>query len=180
VNRQTRLLAVIALSAVAAGCSGSPVPAPSAAPASPPVAPKPAVAAAVPATAAAAVAPVSPVGAIRPAQSVPLVPPAPAVPTSDAPRYENKGRRDPFESLEPTVSAKAGLAVASTKLTGIIRGHATLALVETPDGIGYILKPGDILGDGRLLEIGANSVIFAVAARNGALPTRVVLKLAAN
>jgi Tfp pilus assembly protein PilP len=108
------------------------------------------------------------------------VPPAPAVPVSDAPTYEVKGRRDPFQTLD-VVSGPGGLTVASTKLTGIVRGNrASLALVETTDGIGYILKPGDTLGDGRLLEIGADSVVFAVAARPGAPSTRVVLKLAAN
>ena len=46
------------------------------------------------------------------------------------------------------------------------RGRARA--VEAQDGIGYILKPGDTLGDGRLLEIGADSVVFAVAAKAGA------------
>ena len=84
-------------------------------------------------------------------------------------------------SLDVTSGPK-GLEVATTKLTGIVRGAGTtLALVETQDGIGYILKPGDTLGDGRLVEIGADSAIFAVAAKPGAPNTnRVVLKLAAN
>jgi len=84
-------------------------------------------------------------------------------------------------SLEVTSGPK-GLEVATTKLTGIVRGAGTtLALVETQDGIGYILKPGDTLGDGRLVEIGADNVIFAVAVRSGSSSAnRVVLKLAAN
>ena len=74
-----------------------------------------------------------------------------------------------------------GLTVAATRLTGIIRSNrSALALVEAPDGIGYILKPGDTLGDGRLLEIGSDSVVFAVAAKAGAPSNRVVLKLATN
>jgi hypothetical protein len=85
-------------------------------------------------------------------------------------------------SLEVTSGPK-GLEVATTKLTGIVRGAGTtLALVETQDGIGYILKPVDTLGDGRLVEIGADTAIFAVAAKPGASSStnRVVLKLAAN
>ena len=39
---------------------------------------------------------------------------------------------------------------------------------------------GDTLGDGRLVEIGADNVVFAVATKAGAPPNRVVLKLAAN
>ena len=171
-----RLLCLAGLCAALAACGGSPQPAPSAAPA-PPAPPKPvAVAPATPA----APAPPSPVAAVRPAQVKPLVPPAPPVPVSNAPNYETKGRRDPFQTLEVT-SGPGGLTVASTKLTGIVRGtRSSLALVETSDGIGYILKPGDTLGDGRLVEIGADSVVFAVAAKPGAPSTRVVLKLAAN
>ena len=71
--------------------------------------------------------------------------------------------------------------MASTKLTGIVRSNrAALALVEAPDGIGYILKPGDTLGDGRLLEIGSDSVVFTVTSKAGAPTDRVVLKLATN
>jgi Tfp pilus assembly protein PilP len=74
-----------------------------------------------------------------------------------------------------------GLEVATTKLTGIVRSASTtLALVETQDGIGYILKPGDTLGDGRLLEIGADNVTFTVPPKPGSPTNRVVLKLAAN
>ena len=107
------------------------------------------------------------------------MPTAPAVPQSDAPTYEIKGRRDPFTILD-VVTGPTGLTVATTKLTGIVRGNSTLALVETSDGIGYILRAGDTLGDGRLVEIGADTVVFAVAAKPGAPPSRVVLKLAAK
>ncbi|MGH7304466.1 MAG: hypothetical protein ACRELZ_14320 [Candidatus Rokuibacteriota bacterium] len=96
------------------------------------------------------------------------------------PKYESKGRRDPFETLEVR-EGSGGLTVAATRLTGIVRSNrAALALVEAPDGIGYILKPGDTLGDGRLLEIGSDSVVFVVAAKTGAPSNRVVLRLATN
>jgi hypothetical protein len=52
-----------------------------------------------------------------------------------------------------------------------------MALVETADGLGYILKPGDTLGDGRLVQVGQDSVVFSVAARRGSTTNRVVLRL---
>jgi len=104
----------------------------------------------------------------------------PPDPSAAVPKYQSGGRRDPFETLEVR-EGSGGLTVAATRLTGIIRSNrSALALVEAPDGIGYILKPGDTLGDGRLLEIGSDSVVFAVAAKAGAPSNRVVLKLATN
>ena len=101
---------------------------------------------------------------------------APAL-TPTAPKYEPGGRRDPFESLE----VKAGsdrATVAAAKLTGVVRsGSSALALVETSDGIGYILKAGDTLADGRLVEINANTVVFAIAPKPGSTTNKVVLRL---
>ncbi|MBI3629217.1 MAG: hypothetical protein HY217_06530 [Candidatus Rokubacteria bacterium] len=81
--------------------------------------------------------------------------------------YEAKGLRDPFEPLEVTAGAK-GLTVSSTRLTGIVRSRR---------GVGYILRPGDTLGDGRLVEIDAESAVFTVVPRPGAPPNRVTLRL---
>lgn len=109
-------------------------------------------------------------------------PPLPALPVPDAqvPKYESKGRRDPFEALEGAQGAGGGgNLVATAKLTGIVRSaRATLALVETQEGIGYILKPGDTLGDGRVLEIGSDSVVFQVPQKTGETTNRVVLRMA--
>ena len=52
-----------------------------------------------------------------------------------------------------------------------------LALVETSDGIGYILKAGDTLADGRLVEINANTVVFAIVPKPGSTTNKVVLRL---
>jgi hypothetical protein len=105
---------------------------------------------------------------------------APAEVVIAVPKYDPKGRRDPFETLEVR-EGSGGLTVAATRLTGIVRSNrSALALVEAPDGIGYILKPGDTLGDGRLLEIGSDSVVFVVAPKTGAPSNRVVLRLATN
>jgi len=151
-------------------------------PASAPVPPKPTAAAPTPAPA----TPATPiVAAVRPGQAAAqlggsLVPAAPPVPTGDAAKYEDKGRKDPFIEVSLS-SSTGGLSVVTTKLTGIVRGpRSTLALLETQEGIGYILKPGDTLGDGRLMEIGADNVVFAVAPKAGLAAQRVVLRLAAN
>ena len=161
------------LCATLVACGGSPPPPPAAAP-------KPVAAAPSPAAVPSAPKPVVPVppapGAVQPAPLVPV----PAVPQATAANYDPKGRRDPFVAPDLTGGAR-GLEVSTTKLTGIVRSaRTTLALVETQDGIGYILKPGDTLGDGRLMEIAVDSVVFAVAAKPGTSTNRVVLKLAAN
>jgi hypothetical protein len=168
VRRAGGLAALAGLCATLVACGGSPPP--------PPAAPAPKPVAAAPAPAPAVPQPSTPAAAATPS---PLVTP-PAVPQGDGASYEAKGRRDPFVPLDVTGGPK-GLEVATTKLTGIVRGaRTTLALVEAQDGIGYILKPGDTLGDGRLVEIGADAVVFAVAAKPGSQTNRVVLKLAVN
>jgi hypothetical protein len=94
--------------------------------------------------------------------------------------YEPKGRRDPFT---PIFLGKdnAGLSVSAVKLTGIVGGRGGLmALVEAPDGIGYILKPGDALGDGRVTGITPTSVTFAVSARGSQSASNLTLRLPEN
>jgi hypothetical protein len=172
VSRASAFVGLTGLCATLAACGGSP-PLPPAASAPKPVAAAPV---ATPASAPDAATPSAPSPAAQPA---PLITP-PAVPQGDGASYEAKGRRDPFVPLDISGGPK-GLEVATTKLTGIVRGaRTTLALVEAQDGIGYILKPGDTLGDGRLVEIGADTVVFAVAAKPGSQTNRVVLKLAVN
>ena len=183
-------LTVIGVATMTSACGGSPPPPPPkpvaatpqapAAPAPAPASAAPAPAVTPPAPAATAQAPAgtaqAPAGAAQSATDT-TVPPDPTV---SVPKYESKGRRDPFETLEIR-EGSGGLTVASTRLTGIVRSNrAALALVEAPDGIGYILKPGDTLGDGRLLEIGSDSVVFVVTAKAGAPNNRVVLRLATN
>ena len=129
-----------------------------------------------------AVAPIPPrpVAAATPAQVAPPVVNPLEGNTSDMPNYEAQGRRDPFEVYEVR-EGSGGLSVSSTRLTGIVRNaRVALALVEAPDGIGYIMRQGDTLGDGTLTDIGLDSVVFAVAAKPGAPATRVVLRLLGN
>ncbi len=149
-SRYRGALALASLLAALGGCGGSSPPGP------PPPAPRP--------SAAAATAPVAALQAQAPAPQVPA--------------YDAKGRRDPFEPPEAREGSAAGPLVASAKLTGIVRGsRGALALVETADGLGYILRPGDTLGDGRLVEIGQDSVVFSVRPRPGSTTNRVVLRL---
>lgn len=97
-----------------------------------------------------------------------------------APKYDAQGRRDPFESLESRLGSDRS-SVTTAKLTGVIQsGGTALALVETSDGIGYILKPGDTLADGRLLEVGLGTAVFSIAPKPGSTTNRVVLKLASD
>jgi len=163
------------LCAVLTACGGSP-PAPTPTASRPPATPAPAPVASVRPE-----QPGQPAHPAQPAaQPTQLVPAAPVLSAADVPKYEDKGRKDPFQEVQLSM-ASGGLSVATTKLTGIVRGpRATLALLETQEGIGYILKPGDTLGDGRLMEIGADNVVFAVGPKPGAAAQRVVLRLAAN
>lgn len=144
------LAAAVALTA----CSGSPQPAPT----SKPAVPTPGVV----------------------ATEAPQPAAAPEPTPAQAPgKYSAQGRRDPFDTLE--VRQGTGPSVASAKLTGIIRSaRGPLALVETADGLGYILKPGDTLGDGRLVEIGQGRVVFSITQRAGASSDHVVLNLAGD
>ncbi|PWU20840.1 MAG: hypothetical protein C5B48_11990 [Candidatus Rokuibacteriota bacterium] len=90
--------------------------------------------------------------------------------------YEAKGRRDPFA---PVVTSKeeTGLDVSTTKLVGVIQGHQLLALVESLDGHGYILKTGDVLGNGRITDVTLNSITFAVVAPASQRDTSLTLRL---
>jgi Tfp pilus assembly protein PilP len=146
-SRQTGLgaLAVVALVSVS-GCSDSGTP-------SAPAPPRPAQSAAA-----------------KPAAPAP--PPAPATPPYS---YEAKGRRDPFLPLiKPRVETgrtrpKTGLAaldVKELKLAGIIwGGRGFFALVEAPNGAGYVVRPNDTVGeDARVTKITADAVTFEVRA----------------
>jgi hypothetical protein len=91
--------------------------------------------------------------------------------------YDSKSRRDPFSPVSLAAEAK-GINVTAAKLVGIVQGRGgTLALVEGPDGIGYILKNGDALGNGRVTGITGTTVTFAVSAQPGQGPTMVTLRL---
>ncbi len=127
----------------------------------------------------------------QPAAAKPATPPsAPAaatIPASPTFVYDAKGRRDPFRPLitprvvEPKIRPKTGLAaleVSELKLAGIIwEQRGFLALVEAPNGAGYILRPNDVIGeDARVTKITPQGITFEV--RGGAqapqAPSRMV------
>jgi len=116
-----------------------------------------------------------PTPAPQPAQPAQAKPAAPVAAAPERPTYvyDVKGRRDPFRPLiEPRVKAvktgqKAGLAaleVNEIKLSGIIwEQRGFLALVEAPDGKGYVLRVNDTIGgDARVSKITPESVTFEV------------------
>lgn len=149
-------------SALLASCGGSEAP-----PTAPAPTPAPPPAAAPPAPGASALPGASAVKPKDPEAGAPLPPIA----------FDSKGRRDPFAPVSLAAENK-GITLTAAKLVGIVQGRPGLmALVEGPDGIGYILKPGDALGNGRVTAITAASVTFAVAAQPGQGPTTVTLRL---
>src|SRR5262249_42455470 len=91
--------------------------------------------------------------------------------------YESKGRRDPFRPVD-IAKEKPGLEVSTVKLVGIINGRRLLALVEAQNGLGYIVKPGDVLGNGHVTDVTQDSVTFAVSASSSPRETSLTLRLA--
>jgi hypothetical protein len=138
-----------ALALSLAGCSGGGAPTPTAPPKPPAAAAKP---------------------------GAPGAAPAPAATAEGPPyAYEAKGRRDPFRPLiaPRTVEAKqrpktglAALEVTELKLAGIVwdrRGF--FALVEAPNGAGYVLRVNDMVGgEARVTRITPEAVTFEVKA----------------
>ena len=145
-----RAIVSLGFAIAVAACSGSPAPVPS----------------------------TQPVPASTPPRPAATIAPSPATRIAAAPStYERKGRRDPFQPIEIVQDVEVKLAVASARLTGIVRGSATRALLEMPDGMGYIMQPGDTLAEGRLIEIGTDNVVFSVPSRKGSATGRLFLRL---
>jgi Tfp pilus assembly protein PilP len=96
--------------------------------------------------------------------------------------YGAKQRRDPFNPPVSTAQeAKKGPALESFKLVGVMRSPAgSMALVEGADGIGYILKPGDVLGHGRVTQISNDAVRLTVTGPRTARPAEITLRFLAN
>jgi Tfp pilus assembly protein PilP len=109
-------------------------------------------------------------------------PPAPkepdAGPALPAVAYEAKGRRDPFTPPAAPEGNKSGMTLSTVKLVGVVHGRQqVLALVEGSDGIGYILKNGDTLADGKVTGITSTSVSFLIPAKAGQAENTVTLRL---
>jgi Tfp pilus assembly protein PilP len=121
----------------------------------------------------------------RPAQAPVAKPAAPAAVPEQAKAvyvYETKGRRDPFRPLiMPRVEAprakcqpgQPGLGCIDAKelkLAGVVWGQrGYYALVEAPNGAGYIVRVNDVVGvDARVAKITSEAVTFEV--KGGSLP----------
>jgi Tfp pilus assembly protein PilP len=119
----------------------------------------------------------SPTAPARPPQAAAASPAASApAPKPAAPlyAYEAKGRRDPFLPLiaprVPEVGGRskptglAALQVNELKLAGIVwEQRGFFALVEAPNGAGYVLRVNDTVGGGaRVTSITPQAVTFEV------------------
>jgi len=102
-------------------------------------------------------------------------PPDPAKPAEPEPAappytYEVGGRRDPFRSLlvRNTVDRDrarppglAGVMVDEVELQGTVRTKSGwIAMVRASDNRSYLLRKGQALFDGEVMEITANEVVF--------------------
>ena len=122
-------------------------------------------------------APPSPI-TTRPAAPPPAPKEPEAGPALPAVAYDAKGRRDPFTPPSAPEGNKSGMTLSTVKLVGVVQGRQqVLALVEGSDGIGYILKNGDTLADGKVSEITTTSVSFVIQAKPGQAENTVTLRL---
>lgn len=82
-------------------------------------------------------------------------------------RYRGEGRRDPFHPLVEPPSEETAIDVGGYKLSGIVwQRNQYFALLETPDGLGHILKVDDHLGpDARVKEITKDAVLIEMKGR---------------
>ncbi len=91
-------------------------------------------------------------------------------PEDTAYTYDPQGRRDPFRPLvaekpgRSGVKGIGGVGVNELKLAGIVwENNKYYALVEAPTGIGYVLRPNDIVGgDARVTKITEDTVLFEI------------------
>jgi len=103
--------------------------------------------------------------------------PAAASPTGEAAvpnyKYEIKGRRDPFRSLDVTRTIQAasapivrppglkGQLVSEMKVVGIVKSReGLLAIVQGYRNKTFFIHANDVLHDGKVLEIRNDAVIF--------------------
>lgn len=88
-------------------------------------------------------------------------------------KYEIKGRRDPFRSLDVTRTIQAvtapivrppglkGQLISEIKVTGIVRSKGGLmAIVEGFRNKTFFIHANDVLYDGKVVEIRSDAVIF--------------------
>jgi len=92
--------------------------------------------------------------------------------------YRSRGKRDPFEPLitEEDEESDSLLAVGNAELVGIItEGDRKVALLKDAKGKGFVLRKGDRVQGGSVVEITENSVAFLLS--DYGISRRVVLKM---
>ncbi|MBM3804204.1 MAG: hypothetical protein FJW26_18045 [Acidimicrobiia bacterium] len=130
--------------------------------------------------------------AVAPQPAPPQLPPSQAVvvPTY---KYEAKGRRDPFRSLDVSETIQASTApvvrppglrgqlVSEINLAGIVKSkNQYMAMATGYRGKTYFLQPNDELYDGKVVEIRSDAVVFNQTLTDGQrrkLSQRVVKRL---
>lgn len=113
-----------------------------------------------------------------PASTIPVSPSASTGATSSEPalpiyKYEQRGRRDPFRSLDVTTTVQAasapivrppglkGQLVSEIKIVGIAKSKdGLMAIAEGYRNKTYFIHSNDILYDGKVVEIRKDSVQF--------------------
>jgi Tfp pilus assembly protein PilP len=89
-------------------------------------------------------------------------------------KYEAKGRRDPFRSLDVTNTIQAtaapivrpaglkGQLVSEIKLIGVVKSNGSIrAIAEGYRGRTFFIHQGDDLYDGKVLEVRNDSVLLS-------------------
>ncbi len=90
--------------------------------------------------------------------------------------YNSYGRRDPFEPLLTQEKGDTLLNVGSAMLVGIIhQGDTSLALLKDVNGMGFVLRKGDRVRGGSVLDIRDNEVVFLLS--DYGFNRKVILKL---
>ena len=103
-------------------------------------------------------------------------PPEPEVPTAieltegTGPRYESRGRRDPFVSLALGVNVLPpevrppglqGMLIQEVSLRGIVKtAEGYIAMIQGTDNKSYFAKMGERLYDGNIQQIDDEKVVF--------------------
>ncbi len=90
--------------------------------------------------------------------------------------YSSRGKKDPFRP-EAMEGEEELLNVSEAKLLGVIRSEeGDVALLQDRRGVGYVLKEGDRVRNGRVVKIESDRVIFATV--DFGFTRRIELKLA--
>jgi Tfp pilus assembly protein PilP len=89
-------------------------------------------------------------------------------------KYEVKGRRDPFRSLDVTRTVQAasapvvrppglkGQLVSEIRVVGVVKSKgALMAIVQGYRNKTFFIHPNDLLYDGKVLEVRNDAVVFS-------------------